>query len=433
MNNLTKATDHAQNPDPCKENSGQIEVEAAEKSKSAIQCPALCDGDSDESKSQTQKKVKTIISETLTQVKEQVKEIVSPELSESEQKGKRKKTRHPLSMNLLFAIIILVEILLIAGSSSGILELVRGTLDEESRLPDLFWLSCVCLIVGIATTVFLIRFFSVPIFTLGNAINKVAEGDFSAKLKTDAGFLEMRKINSNFNTMVKELSANKVLQSDFVSNVSHEFKTPISAIEGYATLLSGIEPSSPEQAEYVEKILFNTQRLSTLVSNILLLSKVDNQSIPDKKSCFRLDEQIRQSILALESAWTEKDCELDVELEEINVFANEPLLYHVWTNLISNAIKFGPRFGKITITLHRENGIIVFNVSDEGEGVSDEAKKHIFERFYQSDSSHKSEGNGIGLALVKQILRLEGGEISVSDNEPQGASFTVRLTPTAIE
>lgn len=342
-------------------------------------------------------------------------------------RAKKRRRRHPLSMNLFFAIIILVEILVIYGSSSGILNMVRKTVDTEGFVPDMLWLGIVCSVVGVATTIFLIRFFSAPIFTLGRAVNRVADGDFSVRLKDDKGFSEMRRINSNFNKMVEELSATEILQTDFVSNVSHEFKTPITAIEGYATLLDGSEGTTPEQAEYIEKILFNTRRLSALVGNILLLSKVDNQSIPDKKVEYRLDEQIRQALLSHEKGWTEKDCELDVELEEVTYFGNESLLFHVWSNLIGNAIKFGPRGGRIIITLSRVENKIIFSVSDEGAGVSDEAKKHIFDRFYQSDSSHKSEGNGLGLALVKQIVKLEGGRVSVGDAEIGGAKFTVAL------
>jgi len=341
--------------------------------------------------------------------------------------SKRRRRRHPISMNLFFAIIIVAELILILGSSSGVLNVVRSTVDGAKILPDLLWLAVICVTAGIATVVFLIRFFSAPIFTLGNAVNKVADGDFSIRLNEKKGFSEIRRINSNFNKMVEELSATEILQTDFVSNVSHEFKTPITAIEGYATLLGGSEGTTPEQAEYIDKILFNTKRLSSLVGNILLLSKVDNQTIPNKKNTFRLDEQVRQALLSHESAWTEKDCELDVELDEVSYFGNEPLLFHVWSNLIGNAIKFGPECGKIIISLHEQNDLILFSVSDEGEGVSDEAKKHVFDRFYQTDSSHKSEGNGLGLALVKQILKLEGGEISVSDAEIGGAKFTVTL------
>lgn len=371
-----------------------------------------------------------------TSKKESVKNIKSIKIAKSLPQSKESQAStgiprgrsHPMSMNLFFGIIILAEILLIFASSSGILEIVRSTVDGQKRFPDLLWLAAVCIIAGIATIIFLMRFFSSPIFTLGNAVNKVADGDFSVRLRDDKGFLEMRRINKNFNKMVRELEATEILQTDFVSNVSHEFKTPITAIDGYATLLDGTD-ATPEQKEYIEKILFNTQRLSVLVGNILLLSKVDNQSIPDKKGIFRLDEQIRQALLTHETAWTEKGLELDVELEEIMHYGNEALLFHVWSNLIGNAVKFGPRGGKVRITLESRGESIVFTVTDEGEGVSDEAKKHIFDRFYQSDSSHKSEGNGLGLALVKQILKLEDGTVSVSDAVPRGAKFTVVLAP----
>lgn len=338
---------------------------------------------------------------------------------------------HPISMNLFFLLIILAELTLIIGSSSGVMNIVRSTIDEEKYIPDMLWLGAICVAIGAATILFLIRFFSSPIFTLGNAVNKVADGDFSVRLNEKKGFAEIRRINSNFNKMVEELSATEILQTDFVSNVSHEFKTPITAIEGYATLLGGSEGTTPEQAEYIEKILFNTRRLSALVGNILLLSKVDNQTIPNKKTVFRLDEQVRQALLSHETAWTEKDVELDVELDEVNYFGNEPLLFHVWSNLIGNAIKFGKRCGKVAISLKENEKEVIFSVSDEGEGVSDEAKKHIFDRFYQTDSSHKSEGNGLGLALVKQIVKLEGGSVCVSDAELGGAKFTVTLQKTS--
>ena len=358
-----------------------------------------------------------------------VKPIKEAKHSNREQAKRRRS--HPLSMNLFFALIIVAELTLIIGSSSGVMNIVRSTIDEEKYIPDMLWLGAICVAIGAATILFLIRFFSSPIFTLGNAVNKVADGDFSVRLNEKKGFAEIRRINSNFNKMVEELSATEILQTDFVSNVSHEFKTPITAIEGYATLLGGSEGTTPEQAEYIEKILFNTRRLSALVGNILLLSKVDNQTIPNKKTVFRLDEQVRQALLSHETAWTEKDVELDVELDEVNYFGNEPLLFHVWSNLIGNAIKFGPKFGKVAISLKENEKEVLFSVSDEGEGVSDEAKKHIFDRFYQTDSSHKSEGNGLGLALVKQIVKLEGGSVCVSDAELGGAKFTVTLQKTS--
>ena len=259
-------------------------------------------------------------------------------------------------------------------------------------------------------------------------MEQVADGDFSVQLETKSSAKEIQEIYSGFNMMTQELSATEVLQTDFVSNVSHEFKTPINAIEGYATLLQGSDSPDGDREVYVEKILYNTKRLSDLVGSILLLSKIENQSIPDKQTRFRLDEQIRQSILALEGAWTQKDVEFDVDLESLEYVGNEVLLRHVWDNLISNAIKFGPQGGLITLKLKKEVGKLVFTVEDEGPGLTDEAKKHIFDKFYQADSSHKQDGNGLGLALVKRILHISGGEISAENiTDKGGCRFTVVL------
>ena len=332
-----------------------------------------------------------------------------------------------LSLNLFFAILIMAEVLVISASSSGILNLVRSTVDVNRKFPDFLWLAAVSVVLGILTIIFLTRFLSAPISTLGGAVQKIAKGDFSIRLRTDRGFKELRKINESFNTMAKELEATEILQTNFVSNVSHEFKTPITAIEGYATLLGDSEGTTPQQKEYIEKILLNTGRLSTLVGNILLLSKIDNQGIPTKKTRFRLDEQIRQSIVELEPKWSAKDTDFDVEMDEIVYEGNEALLFHVWNNLIENAIKFGPVGGVIEITLHAEGNKIIFTIADEGDGIPDEAKNHIFDRFYQSEGSHKNEGNGLGLALVKQIIDTEGGAVSVSDGRRRGAFFTVEL------
>ena len=284
------------------------------------------------------------------------------------------------------------------------------------------------LLVGIVATTFISKHFFDPIIKMGRAMEQVADGDFSVQLETKSSAKEIQEIYSGFNMMTQELSATEVLQTDFVSNVSHEFKTPINAIEGYATLLQGSDSPDGDREVYVEKILYNTKRLSDLVGSILLLSKIENQSIPDKQTRFRLDEQIRQSILALEGAWTQKDVEFDVDLESLEYVGNEVLLRHVWDNLISNAIKFGPQGGLITLKLKKEVGKLVFTVEDEGPGLTDEAKKHIFDKFYQADSSHKQDGNGLGLALVKRILHISGGEIFAENiKDKKGCRFTVVL------
>ena len=258
-------------------------------------------------------------------------------------------------------------------------------------------------------------------------MDKVAQGDFSVSIETKSNTPEIKEVYAGFNMMTQELNSTEILQTDFVSNVSHEFKTPINAIEGYSTLLQGCEGLTDEEKEYVEKILFNTKRLSTLLGNILLLSKIENQAIQTNKTVFGLDEQIRQSIVALENAWTAKNIEFDIELEEIQYSGSESLMNHVWSNLIGNAIKFSFDGGIIKIRLFKEKEKTVFTVEDKGIGLSEDAKKHIFDKFYQGDSSHKQEGNGLGLALVKRILTISGGDIFAENNPDGGCKFTVIL------
>ena len=293
-------------------------------------------------------------------------------------------------------------------------------------IPEIVWFLLISVSLGLAITFFLGKWLFDPITKLGKAMREVAGGNFDVRLGGSYWFSEINDIHTSFNLMAEELGATEILQTDFVSNVSHEFKTPINAIEGYATLLQGAEVSD-EQEQYIDKILFNTRRLSKLVGNILLLSKVDNQAIQAKPTVFRLDEQIRQSIVLLEPEWEEKDIEFDVELQRIEYTGNENLLMHVWNNLIGNAIKFDSQGGYVGVSLERRGSEIVFTVSDSGPGIPKEAHKHIFDKFYQSDSSHRAEGNGLGLTLVKQILAVCGGSVSVQNREEGGCTFTVTL------
>lgn len=295
-------------------------------------------------------------------------------------------------------------------------------------IPDAVSFLIMGVLLGVAVSVIVGAWIFTPISRLGNAMGLVAQGNFDIRLKEKHTFREIEEMNRNFNLMTQELGNTEILQTDFVSNVSHEFKTPITAIEGYATLLQGESGSmSAEQGQYVDKILFNTHRLSKLVGNILLLSKVDNQAIQNQKTAFRLDEQIRQSILQLESQWVKKDIEFDVEMERIDCVGYETLLLHVWNNLIGNAIKFDPAGGLVELRLVRRDGSAVFTVRDSGPGIPPEQRQHVFDRFYQSDSSHKQEGNGLGLALVKQIVEISGGSATVDNHPDGGCLFTVIL------
>jgi len=315
------------------------------------------------------------------------------------------------------------------GATTAVLvsTLVSYYFDVQISIPNLIWIVFVSIIVGGIVMSFISKRLITPLTNLSSAMNRVAEGDFETQIETESRLEAIQDIYTNFNLMVKELGATETLQTDFVSNVSHEIKTPITAIDGYATLLQNTENIDEVENEYIEKILFNTKRLSELVSNILLLSKVDNKAIQAKKTTYRLDEQIRQSIVLLEPKWSAKEIDFDVDLDEIEYTGDESLMFHVWNNLIDNAIKFSPENGLVRMSLKRTDEKIIFTIEDEGCGISDEEKKHIFNKFYQSDSSHKAEGNGLGLALVKNILNLCGGEISVTDGKNGGARFEVVL------
>ena len=284
-----------------------------------------------------------------------------------------------------------------------------------------------CLLIGILITSLLSRFFFDPIKKLRKAMDQVAEGDFSIRLEEESNSKEIMELYTGFNLMAEGLSSTEILQTDFVSNVSHEFKTPINAIEGYSTLLQGDDNLTADQQEYVDKILYNTKRLSSLVGSILLLSKLENQQIPTNRSRYRLDEQIRQSIVGLEAVWAPKDIEFDVELDRVEYLGNEPMMRHVWDNLISNAVKFSPHGGLVQMTLTKKLRKIVFTIEDAGPGLTEEAQKHIFDKFYQADSSHKQEGNGLGLSLVKRVLAIENGEVQVESSPGGGCRFTVTL------
>lgn len=340
-----------------------------------------------------------------------------------------KKKRSPrILMRIFFSLFFATVLLLTVMFINVIGTYVHRIFDFPYQIPISVWLIIICAVMGSTVTEFLVKHLFNPIKELAKAMNQVSEGNYNVSLDDTKGFQDIRTINNTFNMMVKELGSTEILKTEFISNVSHEFKTPINAIEGYATLLQGTDSADGEDVKiYTDKILFNTTRLSKLVGNILLLSKVDNQGIQAKQTTYRLDEQIRQSILSLERLWQEKNNEFDVDLDIVEYTGSENLLIHVWNNLIENAIKYGPQSGLITLRLRSDKNYITFTIDDEGPGISEDAQKHIFDRFYQEDRSRKTEGNGLGLALVDRILKMVNGTISVENLPEKGSRFTVRL------
>ncbi len=288
-----------------------------------------------------------------------------------------------------------------------------------------FFICSVCVAAGLS--VLINSFFLKPIEKLSESMKKVSGGDFSIRLKENSKIKEIGELNRSFNSMTDDLGATEVLQSDFVSNVSHEIKTPLNAIEGYATLLQDPDSTEEERKRYTEKILFNTRRLSELVGNVLIISKLESGAVDINKEPFRLDEQIRQSIMLLEPKWVEKDIEFDIELDEIVFNGDKNLLLHIWNNIIGNAIKFSPEGGLVAIKLESSADEIVFCVDDCGPGIGESAQKHIFDKFYQADSSHKQEGNGLGLSLVKRIVDMFEGTVTAENLPEAGCRFKVVL------
>ena len=339
----------------------------------------------------------------------------------------RRANRH-YRMQIYFILIALAVILGTLAVAAVLTYFMGRSLEPEAiPFPILAWTALFVVLVSVADTIFLSHKIFRPIERLSQAMNRVAEGDFKVTLSTGSKVVELRDSYQSFNRMVGELASTETLQTDFVSSVSHEIKTPIAAVEGYASLLQDPTLTEEERAQYADKILFNTRRLSELVGNILLLSKAENNVIRPQKSTYRIDEQVREAILSLEARWTERDTELDVELDEITYTGNEALLYHVFTNLIDNAVKFSPRGGKVILRLTKKNERVVFTVEDNGPGIPDSEKRRIFRKFYQVDPSHAKAGNGLGLALVAQMLAVSDGHVRVEDAPTGGARFVVTL------
>ena len=305
--------------------------------------------------------------------------------------------------------------------------LMQRWLGITVAVPIFLWAILLSVLIGGVITNYITRTFIDPITKLGQAMKAVAGGDFQVNAVCSSKLKDVRDIYDSFNRMVKELGTTETLQTDFISSVSHEFKTPINAIEGYASLLQDHQQTQEEQEAYIEKILFNTRRLSTLTGNILLLSKINNQSIKPQSTVFRLDEQVRQAILALEQKWEEKEIQFDVDLDKITYSGYEKLLIHVWTNLIDNAIKFDPQGGLIKLRLQHQADGILFTIEDNGPGIPPEEQERVFHKFYQSDNSRKMDGNGLGLSLAKQIIALSDGTIRVDNLQKGGCRFTVWL------
>lgn len=270
-----------------------------------------------------------------------------------------------------------------------------------------------------------------PVKQIIRAAERIMQGDFDVRIAPynspdmSDGFQE---IIEYFNKMAEELSGIETLRTDFIANVSHELKTPLAVMQNYGTMLQ--QPGLPEEKrmEYAKAVVQASRRLADLVTNILKLNKLENQQIYPKAEEYDLSEQICRSLLQFEPVWEKKKIDIETDLEEnVSVSADPELLSIVWNNLFSNAFKFTPEGGRVSVSLSSDNGAAVMTVADTGCGMSAETGAHIFEKFYQGDTSHSVQGNGLGLALVKRIIEIVGGNISVKSEAGKGSIFEVRI------
>jgi len=265
-----------------------------------------------------------------------------------------------------------------------------------------------------------------PIKSLTSATKKVASGDFSIRLETHRQD-EVGELTNNFNDMVKDLGSIESLQKEFVDNVSHEIKTPITSIQGFAQLLRDDNISKEEKNEYIEIIEEESNRLLNLSTSMLKLSKLQNQNKITNIEQIDISEQIRKALSILEPKWKEKEIVFNISMENKYFYGDEDLMFQVWVNLLENAIKFSKQNGNIDITLKEKDNNLIFKIKDYGIGMNEEEKKRIFARFYQIDKSHSAQGSGLGLSIVKRIVELSDGEINVESEKNKGTTIRVSI------
>lgn len=352
------------------------------------------------------------------------------------------KTRHKLSKKQrreLFALFSLitfsaffVSILLVSVISyfvvrNGTFHIVEKDLPGAGRL--IVFIALLSVLLNIIFILISGKIWLKPVRRLIDGMKQLANGDYSARMTFGKPFGDMavmRAVSDSFNTMAEELQNTEVLRSDFINNFSHEFKTPIVSIAGFAKLLKRGDLSNEEKKEYVDIIEEEAMRLSYMATNVLNLTKVENQTILTDVSAFNLSEQIRSCILLLEEKWSRKNLELYIDFDEYLISGNEESLKHVWINLLDNAIKFSPDYGSLEVKIEQDEKNISVSISNNGTPISPDIRNKIFNKFYQADESHSTAGNGIGLAIVKKITELHGGVVEVKSSDNL-TTFTVVL------
>lgn len=329
-----------------------------------------------------------------------------------------KKTRKSLTLvyslaffaNLLVTLAIITTVLNIFIQNGVIFVLDDYTFEGRNLL---IFAAIVSLVFGSLLAVLTSGIVLRPFNRAISAMNRLADGDFEARLSFSKGISKLPVVNEvseSFNKMAEELENTEMLRSDFINNFSHEFKTPIVSIAGYAKLLRCGNLTDTERERYLAAIEEESIRLSGMATNVLNMTRIENQNILSDKSEYNVSEQIRKCVLLLEPKWSKRDIELDIDFQEYNIFAGKELLSEVWINLFDNAVKYTPDGGKISISISESDDSLVFAFSNTGTEIPPEKISKIWNKFYQADESHSASGNGVGLAIVKKIVELHGGE-----------------------
>lgn len=349
-------------------------------------------------------------------------------------KESKREQKH-WSLTLLFASLTLGVLMASVAAAALVLYLVSFTsffpIDVNSGsdiLISMLIVGVVCLLVGAMLAMLIVRIPLKPINRLINQMNRLAEGDFSARLEFDkplGAIPAFREVENSFNKMATELGNTEVLRSDFINNFSHEIKTPLVSITGFGKLLQKGVLEESQKGEYIDAIVEESVRLSRLAQNILNLTKVENRTILTNITRFNLSEQIRSAVLLLESSWSKKHLELEIDFPEVEISGNEELLKEVWINLLHNAVKFSPEYGPLRVEIREEEKNVTVTVINSGS-LPEEALNRVWNKFYQADKSHSGEGSGVGLAIVKRIAELHKGTVSVR-SEGGAVAFSVTL------
>ena len=349
---------------------------------------------------------------------------------------KKRKQTNRFGLMLLFTLVVFWALLLntaITGASvyllvrNGILAISGDTLPHFGNL--ILATALISVPVGLLIALAVSKVPLKPIRALVDGMNRLGSGDFSTRIrvgpimKNYPAYVEMA---NSFNQMAEELENTELLRGDFINNFSHEFKTPIVSIAGFAGLLKQGNLSREEQLEYLDIIESESRRLAQMATNVLNMTKVENQAILTNVTYFNLSEQLRTCVLLLERKWEKKNLEMSLELEEHMISGNQELLRQVWVNLLDNAIKFSPEDQVVEISASEENGWVCVSISNTGTPIPENQQEAIFRKFYQADRSHNTEGNGIGLAVVKRVVELHGGSIRV-ESDAAFTKFTVKL------